>query len=74
MDEGGGSTQNVRFESFEADLQSGELRKHGVRVPLQGQPFQVFAICFALELLDSELSVFMQQLQAQGAAGAPGLA
>jgi eukaryotic-like serine/threonine-protein kinase len=44
MDEGGGSTQNVRFESFEADLQSGELRKHGVRVPLQGQPFQVFAI------------------------------
>jgi len=30
--------------------------------------------CFALELLDSELSVFMQQLQAQGAAGAPGLA
>ena len=32
------------------------------------------AICFALELLDSELSVFMQQLQAQGAAGEPGLA
>ncbi len=30
--------------------------------------------CLAPELLDSELSVFMQQLQAQGAAGEPGLA
>src|SRR5208337_4983157 len=30
--------------------------------------------CFALGLLDSELSVFMQQLQAQGSAGEPGLA
>jgi hypothetical protein len=30
--------------------------------------------CLAPDLLDSELSVFMQQLQAQGAAGAPGLA
>ncbi|MGB2677724.1 MAG: winged helix-turn-helix domain-containing protein [Candidatus Acidiferrum sp.] len=44
MDDGGGSTQIVRFETFEADLHSGELRKHGVKVPLQGQPFQVFAI------------------------------
>jgi DNA-binding winged helix-turn-helix (wHTH) protein len=38
------SAQIVRFGVFEADLQTGELRKNGVRVPLQGQPFQVCAI------------------------------
>ena len=35
------STRVVRFGIFEADLETGELRKNGVRVPLQGQPFQV---------------------------------
>ena len=30
-------------------------------------------LCLALDLLDSELSVFMRQLRAQGAAGEPGL-
>ena len=30
-----------RFGLFEADVQAGELRKSGVRVPLQEQPFQV---------------------------------
>jgi hypothetical protein len=30
--------------------------------------------CLAPDLLDGELSVFMQRLRAQGAAGAPGLA
>jgi hypothetical protein len=30
--------------------------------------------CFTPDFLDTELSVFMQQLRAQGAAGAPGLA
>jgi DNA-binding winged helix-turn-helix (wHTH) protein len=34
----------VRFGVFEADLQTGELHKNGMKVPLQGQPFQVFAI------------------------------
>ncbi len=38
------SAQIVRFGLFEADLQTGELRKNGVKVPLQGQPFQVCAI------------------------------
>jgi DNA-binding winged helix-turn-helix (wHTH) protein len=38
------STQIVRFGIFEADLQTGELRKNGVKVPLQGQPFQVCAL------------------------------
>jgi len=33
----------VRFGVFEADLVSGELRKNGVRVRLQEQPFQVLA-------------------------------
>jgi len=44
MDAGGGSAEIVRFGIFEADLQSGELRKNGFKVPLQGQPFQVFSI------------------------------
>ena len=38
------SAKIVRFGVFEADLQTGELRKNGVKVPLQGQPFQVCAI------------------------------
>lgn len=42
MDNGGGSAQIVRFGTFEADLQSGELRKNGHKIPLHGQPFQVF--------------------------------
>jgi hypothetical protein len=33
-----------------------------------------YMFCFASDFLDTELSVFMQQLRAQGAAGAPGLA
>src|SRR5215467_11326204 len=36
--------QVVRFGLFEANIQTAELRKNGARVPLQGQPFQVFAI------------------------------
>jgi DNA-binding winged helix-turn-helix (wHTH) protein len=44
MHNGNRSVQIVRFGLFEADLQTGELRKNGVRVPLQGQPFQVCAI------------------------------
>src|SRR6266436_6122963 len=44
MDESKRSAQIVRFGIFEADLQTGELHKNGIRVPLQGQPFQVCAI------------------------------
>jgi TolB-like protein/DNA-binding winged helix-turn-helix (wHTH) protein/Tfp pilus assembly protein PilF len=32
-----------RFDTFELDLHTGELRKHGVRLRLQGQPLQVLA-------------------------------
>src|SRR3954469_20233103 len=34
----------VRFGAFEADAQTGELRKNGVRLRFSGQPFQVLAI------------------------------
>jgi TolB-like protein/DNA-binding winged helix-turn-helix (wHTH) protein len=34
----------VRFGAFELNLHSGELRKQGVKVKLQEQPFQVLAI------------------------------
>jgi len=33
-----------RFGSFEINLQSGELRKNGLRLRLSGQPFQVLAV------------------------------
>jgi len=34
----------IRFGAFEADLDSGELRKYGVRIKLQDQPFQILAL------------------------------
>jgi DNA-binding winged helix-turn-helix (wHTH) protein len=34
----------LRFGVFEVDLRAGELRKHGLRVRLQEQPFQVLAL------------------------------
>jgi len=34
----------LRFGIFEADLRTGELRKGGVRIRLQEQPFQVLAV------------------------------
>src|SRR5262250_60087 len=39
-----GTERVIRFGLFEANIQTAELRKNGARVPLQGQPFQVFAI------------------------------
>ena len=33
-----------RFGAFEINLQSGEVRKHGMRLRLSGQPFQVLAV------------------------------
>ena len=35
------SASVVRFGAFELDLRTGELRKHGIRVRLQDQPFQI---------------------------------
>lgn len=34
----------LRFEAFEANLQTGELRRHGVRVKLPQQSFQILAM------------------------------
>src|SRR5215475_8087270 len=36
--------ERVRFDSFEANLATGELRKSGIRLRLHDQPFQVLAI------------------------------
>jgi TolB-like protein/DNA-binding winged helix-turn-helix (wHTH) protein/Tfp pilus assembly protein PilF len=37
-------SRRVRFGAFEADLHSGELRKHGIKIKLQDQPFQVLRL------------------------------
>src|SRR4029077_17581133 len=34
----------LRFGIFELDLRAGELRKHGLRIRIQEQPFQVLAL------------------------------
>jgi TolB-like protein/DNA-binding winged helix-turn-helix (wHTH) protein/Flp pilus assembly protein TadD len=36
--------ERLRFGVFELDLRAGELRKHGLRVRLQEQPFQILAM------------------------------
>ena len=42
-----GAPDRVRFGVFEADLRTGELRKGGLKVRLQEQPFQVLALLLA---------------------------
>jgi Tol biopolymer transport system component/DNA-binding winged helix-turn-helix (wHTH) protein len=44
MNDVGQAKRIVRFGVFEANFETGELRKNGAKVPLQEQPFQVFAI------------------------------
>src|SRR6266852_1982251 len=39
--------ERVRFDCFEANLDTGELRKHGVRVKLHDQPFQILSMLVA---------------------------
>ena len=39
-----GSSRTVRFGVFEVDLRAGELRKSGLKIRLQEQPFQVLAL------------------------------
>src|SRR5215470_17325185 len=41
MDLEGRSSVVLRFGVFEVDLRSGELRKQGVRIKLQEQPFHI---------------------------------
>ena len=40
------SNRRVRFGVFEVDPVAGELRKHGIRIRLQDQPFQVLLVLF----------------------------
>ena len=37
----------IRFGTFEVDLRAGELRKQGVKIKLQEQPFQILAMLLA---------------------------
>ena len=37
-------SRNVRFAAFEVDVRSRELRKHGLRIRLQEQPFRVLEL------------------------------
>src|SRR5882724_8454497 len=37
-------TRKVRFGAFDRDLRLGQLHKHGIRLKLQDQPFQVLAL------------------------------
>lgn len=42
-----GATQSphvVRFEPFELDLRAAELRKHGLKIRLHEQPFQILVM------------------------------
>ena len=34
----------MRFGTFEADLRAGELRRNGIKIRLQEQPFQVLTM------------------------------
>jgi DNA-binding winged helix-turn-helix (wHTH) protein len=34
----------IRFGQFSADLETGELHRNGVKVKLQGQPFEILAL------------------------------
>ena len=44
MENTSSQTLPVRFGSFELDLRAGELRKQGVKIKLQEQPFQILAV------------------------------
>jgi DNA-binding winged helix-turn-helix (wHTH) protein len=44
MRQANNSSGRLRFAVFEVDLRAGELTKRGLRIRLQGQPFQVLAM------------------------------
>src|SRR4051812_19487436 len=59
MAEAGKETRFAQFGPYKADLRTGELRKHGIRLRLQEQPFQVLAML----LLNPGELVTREQLQ-----------
>ncbi len=44
MDQRSPEKSMVRFENFDLDMQTGELRRNGTRIRLQEQPFQILAL------------------------------
>jgi Tol biopolymer transport system component/DNA-binding winged helix-turn-helix (wHTH) protein len=44
MEHAGPASGVISFEEFEVDFRSGELRRHGERIKLQEQPFQILQI------------------------------
>ena len=47
MNQFSSSAEVIRFHVFEVDTATGELRKHGLRIKLQEQPFQVLCLLLA---------------------------
>src|SRR3954469_15422011 len=47
MDPAPNQKRLAHFGPYQADLRTGELRKHGIRLRLQEQPFQVLAMLLA---------------------------
>ena len=47
MEEQHHGSRRLSFGVFDVDLRTGELRKHGLRIRLQQQPFQVLAMLLA---------------------------
>jgi eukaryotic-like serine/threonine-protein kinase len=37
-------TRRIRFDAFDVDVRAGEVRKHGIRLKLHRQPFQVLSL------------------------------
>jgi TolB-like protein/DNA-binding winged helix-turn-helix (wHTH) protein/tetratricopeptide (TPR) repeat protein len=37
-------TRRIRFDAFDVDMRSGEVHKHGIRLKLHRQPFQVLSL------------------------------
>jgi DNA-binding winged helix-turn-helix (wHTH) protein len=37
-------TRRIRFDAFDVDTRAGEVRKHGIRLKLHRQPFQVLSL------------------------------
>jgi DNA-binding winged helix-turn-helix (wHTH) protein len=38
------TVRTVRFDAFELDLEAGELRRSGIRLPVHGRPLQLLAV------------------------------
>ena len=47
MAEPGKDLSSIRFDSFDLSIETGELRKNGVRLKLSGQPIQVLLLLAA---------------------------